>query len=174
MRKVAEADRIRRFMRALGDSSRRETRVYLTGGASAVLLGWRETTVDVDIAIVPDRDELFRVLPRLKDELALNIELASPSDFIPELPGWEDRSVFIAREGKVDFYHYDFHAQALAKIERGHVQDRADVAEMLGRELVRPETLRAHFEELVQRLHRYPALDERAFRRALEAALAPR
>lgn len=39
-------------------------------------------------------------------------------DFIPSLPGWRDRSVFIARHGAVDFYHYDCSAQALAKVER--------------------------------------------------------
>lgn len=29
-------------------------RVYLTGAATAVLDGWRETTIDVDIKLVPD------------------------------------------------------------------------------------------------------------------------
>src|SRR6201999_1643214 len=32
--------------------------VYLTGGATAVLYGWRESTIDVDIKVVPDNDEL--------------------------------------------------------------------------------------------------------------------
>jgi hypothetical protein len=172
MRRLAEAERIQKFMRALGAAARDEARVYFTGGASAVLLGWRATTVDVDLAIVPDRDELLRALPALKIDLALNIELASPADFIPELPGWEDRSVFILREGKVGFYHFDFHAQALAKIERGHTQDLADVDEMLNRGLVEPRTLRRLFEEIVTRLHRFPAVDPNSFRRALDEALA--
>lgn len=49
MRELATADRIREFMRRLGDRARRDTRVYLTGGATAVLLGWRETTIDYDL-----------------------------------------------------------------------------------------------------------------------------
>jgi len=53
--------------------------------------------------------------------------------FIPELPGWQDRSPFIERKGTVSFHHYDFYAQALAKIERGHAQDEADVDEMMRR-----------------------------------------
>jgi hypothetical protein len=57
-----------------------------------------------------------------------NIELAAPDDFIPPLPGWEEWSIFIARRGKIDFYHYDLYAQALAKIERGHARDLADGA----------------------------------------------
>jgi hypothetical protein len=38
----------------------------------------------------------------------------------------------------VAFYHYDFYSQALAKIERGHSQDRVDVAAILARRLVEP------------------------------------
>jgi hypothetical protein len=174
MRRLAEADRIRKLMRALGASAKDETRVYFTGGASAVLLGWRASTVDVDLAFLPDRDELLRILPGLKNDLALNVELASPADFLPALPGWEDRSVFIAREGKVSFYHYDFYAQALAKIERGHAQDLADVEEMLNTDLVEPKALRGFFEAIVPRLYRYPAVDEGTLRRALDAALAGR
>jgi hypothetical protein len=52
---------------------------------------------------------------RLKSELDLNVELASPADFIPPLPGWRERSRLIAREGALTFFHYDFYAQALAK-----------------------------------------------------------
>src|SRR5207247_7982682 len=139
-----------------------------TGGASAVLLGWRPSTIDVDIEIVPERDEILRRLPALKEDLEINIELAAPSHFIPELPGWEDRSVFIAREGRVSFYHYDFYSQALAKIERGHAQDRGDVDAMLDGGLVEPARLRRLFEEIVPRLYRYPAIDPASFRRSLE------
>lgn len=173
MRRVADEERIRRFMRALGAAADAEARLYFTGGASAVLLGWRSSTIDVDIRVIPELDSLFRVLPRLKEELELNIELASPSDFIPELPGWEMRSRFVAREGKVSFFHYDLYAQALAKIERGHAQDIADVKMMLKDGLVDPEQLRQRFEEIFPKLYRYPAIDAGSFRRALNETLGP-
>jgi hypothetical protein len=161
-------------MQALGSASTAEARVYITGGATAVLEGWRATTVDVDLTIVPDRDEMLRAVPALKEELELNIELASPADFIPELPGWQDRSRFIVREGRVSFFHYDFYAQALAKIERGHAQDAADVGSMLDRGLVEPGRLRELFQAIEPRLYRYPAIDPKSFRRALETTLAGR
>ena len=161
-------------MRALGQAARGEARVYLTGGATAVLLKWRPTTIDVDLQIVPDRDELLRAIPALKEELELNVELASPAHFIPEVPGWESRSRFIAREGLVSFYHYDFYAQALAKIERGHAQDRADVASMLDNGLIVPSRLRELFEDIAGLLYRYPAIDPAAFRRALDETLSGR
>ena len=158
-------------MWSLGAAARNESRIYFTGGVSAVLMGWRRSTIDVDLKLVPDHDELLRLLPGLKEELDINVELASPSDFIPELPGWEDRSPFIAREGKLSFHHYDFYAQALAKIERGHSQDRSDVAAMLRDHLVEPARLRELFEMIVPLLYRYPAVDPKSLRRAIDEAL---
>src|SRR5262249_59187319 len=98
MREVADCDRIRRFMRAVGARTHEDTRVYFTGGATAVLFGWRGSTIDVDIKIVPDRDDLLRAIPSIKEDLHINVELASPLDFIPVPDGWEDRSPFIRQE----------------------------------------------------------------------------
>lgn len=104
MRDVTNRGKIIEFMRALGSRSRNDARVYFTGGSTAVMLGWRDTTIDIDLRFVPEHDELFRALSDLKEKLRVNIKLASPSDFIPSLPGWEDRSIYIRREGKLDFF----------------------------------------------------------------------
>ena len=168
MRALADSDRIHQFMRALGAASPAEARVYFTGGATAVLHGWRASTIDVDIRIVPEHDALFRAIPELKERLQVNIELASPDQFIPVKDGWEDRSPFVGREGTVSFHHFDLYAQALAKIERGHAQDVEDVREMLRRRLIEREPLRAYFEAIVPRLYRYPALDPGSFRQAVD------
>jgi hypothetical protein len=170
MRSLADADRIRRFMGALGRRSRERARVYFAGGATAVLIGWRGSTIDVDIEIVPDSDALLRELPALKEELSLNVELASPAHFIPELPGWRDRSSFIVDEGTLSFHHYDFYAQALAKLERGHAHDLADVREMLARQLIEPARALQLLDAIEPELYRYPALDGKAFRKAVESA----
>jgi hypothetical protein len=47
------------------------------------------------------------VIAKLKQELNINIELASPQDFLPSLPGWRDRSVFIGKRVQISFFHYD-------------------------------------------------------------------
>lgn len=174
MRELITAPRLREFMRRLGEAARTETRIYLTGGATAVLIGWRETTIDVDLKIIPESDELFRALPELKESLRLNVELASPDLFIPAVPGWEARSPFIAREGRVDWHHFDPYSQALSKIERGHDRDREDVREMLRRSLIDPGRLRDSFARIGEGLFRYPAVDPAAFARKLEAALVDR
>jgi hypothetical protein len=49
------------------------------------------------------------------------------------------RQLHIEVTAPLAFHHYDFHAQALAKVERGHSQDVADVREMLVRGLVSPQ-----------------------------------
>jgi hypothetical protein len=57
-----------------------------------VLAGWRYTTIDIDVKLVPEADLLLRAIPHLKASLHINVELASPTDFIPVPPRWEDRA----------------------------------------------------------------------------------
>lgn len=169
MREKVTVARLEEFMKALASGVAEAARVYLVGGASAVLLGWRDSTLDVDLKLVPENDEILRSLPSLKERLQLNIELASPDDFIPQLPGWQERSRFIRQEGKLTFLHYDFYAQALAKIERGHEIDLKDVQDLIKGKLVEPSRLLALFSQIEDQLHRYPALDAASFRRAVES-----
>lgn len=158
-------------MKALAAEAKSPSRIYLVGGASAVLLGWRKATVDIDLKIIPETDEILRSLARLKEQLHINIELASPDDFIPELPGWQERSQFIRQEGSLAFYHYDFYAQALAKIERRHGLDRSDVAHLIKSGLVVPQRLWELFARIESELYRYPDLDPETFRSAVEQAV---
>lgn len=171
MRRSVDAARLRRFVAEAARVAAPGTRVYVTGGATAVLEGWRPSTIDVDVRIEPDSDALLREIPRIKEELQINVELASPSDFIPELPDWKARSREFAREGDVRFLHYDFYAQALSKIERGHTQDLVDAREMVRRGLVEPARLLELFEAIVPALYRYPAIDPEAFRQSVAAFL---
>lgn len=150
-------------MKNLGQRAKKTGRVYLTGGATAVLLDWRDTTIDIDIKPVPETDEIFQAIATLKNDINVNIELASPGEFIPPLPGWEERSIFIGTEGSISFFHYDLYSQALSKIERGHVQDQKDVKEMLARKLINREMLWKLFESIRPQLIRYPAIDPETF-----------
>lgn len=169
MREVADAERIQAFMDALAGEAREDTRVYFTGGATAVLLGWRDSTIDIDLKLVPEHDALLRAIPRLKESLRVNVELASPADFIPVPPGWEDRGRFVRRAARVTYYHFDLHAQALAKVERGHAQDISDVREMMDRGFIDPTRARELFQRIEPQLYRFPAIDPATFRRAVEA-----
>jgi hypothetical protein len=171
MRELADADRIWAFMQALGREADADGVCYLTGGATAVLVGWRRSTIDVDILLVPETERLLRAIQRLKDELRVNVEFASPADFLPIPAGWEERSIFAAREGRLTFSHFDPYSQALAKLERAHAQDLVDVHELVGRGFVERSRARLYFDEIEPQLYRFPAIDARAFRRRVEEAL---
>lgn len=164
MRGETNKEIVETLMRRLGTHVRAPGRVYFTGGVSAVLFGWRAMTVDVDFKADPEPLGFFEALPRVKEDLNINLELASPEDFIPALPGWRDRSRFIARHGQIDFYHYDFYSQALAKLERDHPRDRLDVGQMLAHDLIEKGRLQGLFLEIEAALIRYPAIDPADFR----------
>jgi hypothetical protein len=139
VRSAADADRVRRLARELGSAVESGTKMYLTGGATAVLEGWRESTVDIDVRFEPDSDAALSRIGQIKEQLDLNVELASPLDFLPPLPGWHERSRFRFREGNLEVFDFDPYSQALSKLERG-------------------------FE-----LYRFPAVDPPSLRAALEA-----
>jgi len=173
VRELATADAVRTLVRELGREATAPTRLYLVGGATAVIEGWRDSTVDVDLRIEPD-DELLRAIPALKDRLGVNVELASPSDFLPELPGWRERSPFVLRAGQLEVFHYDLYSQALAKLERGFAQDLQDVESMVAAGAVDPAALRDLLARVEGELYRFPAVEPAELRRAVEDLAAGR
>ena len=61
------------------------------------------------------------------DFIPLNVEFASPADFIPLPSQWEMHARFIGRYGSIDVFYFDFYSIALSKMERGNSRDVADV-----------------------------------------------
>lgn len=149
----------------LARRARSPGRVYFTGGATALSFALREQTLDLDLALDPEPRGVFEAIGELKNSLNINVELASPADFIPVAPDWRERGLFIAREGEVSFFHYDLCAQALSKIERGYGQDLADARGFLAQGRVAGDDLWAYFERTKPGLLRYPALDAPRYER---------
>jgi len=158
MREIANKERTLALLQHLGQQAKGPGRVYLTGGSSAVIIGWRAETIDVDLKCDPEPLGIFEGISRAKDELRMNIEFASP-----DLSGWRDRSQYIDTHGKVDFYHYDFYSQALAKLERAHQKDLDDVSAMLRENLIKTDRLLDLFETIKPALIRFPAIDPTDF-----------
>jgi len=160
MRDPVTGETVLKLLEALGGNCRGSGVVYITGGSSAVVIGWRESTIDVDLKFQPEPPGVFDSIPTLKHQLNVNIELAAPDDFVPALPGWQERSPWIVTHNEVDFRHFDFYTQALSKLERDHTKDRADVAEMVRGGLVIPRRLLDLFSELSpEQFSRYPAIE---------------
>jgi hypothetical protein len=168
MRSNVDSQKIEQLMEALGKESRSSGCVYFTGGASALLIGWRTSTVDIDIRLDPEPLGVFQAISNLKQELNINIELASPQDFLPPLPGWRDRSVFIGKRGQVSFYHYDFTAQALSKLSRGFDRDIKDIEAMYDQKLFSLSKLRDCFDAILPEIIRFPSLNSDLLRSRVE------
>ncbi len=172
MRADADRARIERLLRELGRRGQPGDRIYVSGGTSAVEIGWREFTQDVDVRIeAVDSDPLLRAIAELKDRLDVNVELAGPLDFLPAPAGWQSRSVHLGRYGSVDVFHTDFTLQALAKLERGLARDLGDVKAMLERGLTSPATIQAMLAAIEPELYRFPAVDAAELRRAVDEFL---
>lgn len=171
MRQKVTVEKLKRFMDELAELARSPGKIYFTGGATALLLGFREQTIDIDIKLDPEPEGVFEAIAQLKNQLDLNVELASPDDFIPATSDWREKSPLIASVGKVQYFHYDLALQALSKLERGHNQDVEDARNLIRRGHVTTEELRRNFGEIEPRLIRYPAVDIREFKTKLEKFL---
>jgi hypothetical protein len=145
--------------------------VYLVGGATAVLLGWRESSIDADLDATSDA--IFRDVQAIKDRLRLNIERARPEDFVPALAGSAERHVFIQTLGSVSFFHYDPYAQLLSKIARGFDRDLADARQLIASGMVEPERFRALVHGIADsEWAKYPRYSPVAVRQAVKDFLA--
>jgi len=167
MRTETNKTKLEAFMAALGGRVCGEGCIYLAGGATAVLHDWRPMTIDIDLKPDPEPPGLFEALAILKDELDINVELACPDQFIPAIPGWRERSLFIAQHGPVKFFHYDPCGQALSKLQRRHDRDLHDVRSLLQSGLVQKQRLWEMFQQIEPQLIRYPAVDPASFRAAV-------
>jgi hypothetical protein len=122
------------------------------------------------LKLVPEQDSVLRAIAGLKNELQINVEFSSPGDFIPLPVGWEERSPLAERRSRLTFRHFDPYSQALAKLERDHARDRADVRALISTGLVDPERLWSYYCEIEPELYRFPAIDPAALRLRVEHA----
>ena len=172
MRDVADANKVQVFVKELGRACTSQGCVYLVGGATAVLYGWRQTTIDIDLKLDPEPEGAFSAIRQLKDRLNVNVELASPDAFVPPIPGWRGRSPLIDRWGQVEFRHFDLYTQAFAKIERGHERDESDVRAMVAEGLVSPTKMREIVQGAFEQIERYPHLDRATLMSKVDAFLS--
>jgi len=127
MRQRVGSTEIEQFLIQVG-RTRQPGRLYLTGGAALVHRGIRPgQTLDIDIQVTVDPANLTGQIAQLKHKLNINIEFASPSDFIPLPTQWEARSEFIKRYDQVDVFYFDWYSIALSKMQRANRQDVVDV-----------------------------------------------
>lgn len=128
----------------------------------------REQTIDIDLKLDSEPKAISEAIAVLKERLSINVELASPDQFLPPLPGWRDRSEFITRSAPVDFFHYDLYSQVLSKVLRGHQKDISDARAFVNLGKVDLSRLASLFQEIESELIRYPAIDAASYRKRVE------
>lgn len=124
--RVGRSD-IERFLVEVG-RLRQPGRLYLVGGAALVHAGIRPgQTLDIDIQITVDPMNLTAQVAQIKQQLNINVEFASPGDFMPLPTQWEARSQFVKRYNQVDVFYFDWYSIALSKAQRANPQDVVDL-----------------------------------------------
>jgi len=152
MRQRCDRQGIERFLQSLGTRFTKPGRLYLVGGTTMVYEGLRQQTLDITISFeVDDRDRsaFVEALRVLQERLSLNIEEASPADFIPLPAGYRERSPFLGRYGQLEVFHFDLYSTALSKIERGTEGDLDDVLSLLRNGRIEFAVLAGYFEEIM-------------------------
>ncbi|MCK5405995.1 MAG: hypothetical protein KAJ37_01015 [Candidatus Krumholzibacteria bacterium] len=172
MRKEITRRRLGSLMKELARNAPRRGsyRVYFVGGGTAVYLGWRRSSIDVDL--YSDQDVVFRNIQEIKERLNINIEFARPEDFVPPLKGTTNRHVFIDTVGAITFYHYDPYAQLLSKVVRGFQRDLDDAREFISSGIVDPRKLRSLVAAIPDSAYaRYPSVSRGGIENAIETFL---
>ena len=173
MREEFTRERLKPLMKELARTGpkRGSFQVFFVGGTTAVVMGWRRSSVDVDL--YSEQDTVFRDIQGIKERLRMNVEFARPEDFVPPLSGAEDRHLFIEKVGAISFFHYDPYSQLLSKIVRGFQKDLDDARAFLGRKLVEPDRFRALVRAIPDSAYaRYPRLSRAAVEKVVAQFLA--
>ncbi len=171
-------DDIERFLQQFGQLSQQSGRLYLAGGAELVhggLRGEGATTVDIDLRLdVSDESAAETLIRQLMRQLGINVELASPADFIPLPSDWQTRSPFVGRYGNTDVFYFDYYALALSKIARGTSRDLSDVLLLAQNGLIQREDLEAAYQQILPQLGhgRFFNIDPAKFAEQYAATLA--
>ena len=172
MRRELTGEALQELMTELARTAPRSEsfRVYLVGGGTAVLAGWRASTLDADL--YADRDEVFQDIQGIKERLNLNVEFARPEDFVPPLSGSDERHRFIARVEGIEFFHYDPYAQLLSKVVRGFRKDLLDAERFVRSGWVDAARLRHLVEAIPETAYaRYPSLSRESVLEAVRSFL---
>jgi hypothetical protein len=155
LRRSVDRALIEQFLHFVGERYRRPGRLFLVGGTTLVFEGLRQQTMDVDLVMEVanvDHNALIQVVRQAKQALDINVEEASPGDFIPLPAGHANRHVFIGTFGQVNVYHFDLYSTALSKIERGRRQDILDVILLLRAQRLEWRELDRQFLEILPQM----------------------
>lgn len=167
MRPSVDKTAIESFLTQLGRDFRKPGHLYLMEDAALVHLRIRPGfTQDIDIQVSgANEGELIVAIQRLIQRMQINVEFASPGDFIPLPSQWETHAQYVGRYGSIDVFYFDFYSIALSKIERGNTRDIADVRLLVQKGIITLDELDAAYQQVLTQLGkgRYPRITPERF-----------
>jgi len=167
MRQGVDKAAIESFLQQLGKTFRKPARLYLVGGAALVHMGVRSGfTQDIDVQVSgASEGDLIVTIQRMIERMQINVEFASPVDFIPLPKQWESHARFVGRYGTIDVFYFDFYSIALSKMERGNSRDIADVQLLVQQGIITFDELDNAYHEVLAQLGkgRYPRITPKRF-----------
>jgi Nucleotidyltransferase of unknown function (DUF6036) len=86
----------------------------------------------------------------------INIEFASPGDFLPLPTQWETRSEFIKRYHQVDVFYFDWYSITLSKMQRANRQDVLDVQLLVRQGCVEVHELDRLYQDVLAKIGQPP------------------
>lgn len=109
--------------------------------------------MDIDIEISGENEgEMIEAIRRLIQQMNVNVEFASPRDFMPLPKHWLTQSQYVGRYGAIDVFYFDFYSIALSKMQRGSTLDINDVKLLLQQGVITLEGLDAAYREVFAQL----------------------
>ena len=173
MRQGVDKAAIESFLQQLGKAFRKPARLYLVGGAALVHMGVRSGfTQEIDVQVSgASEGDLIVAIQRMIERLQINVEFASPVDFIPLPEQWEAHAQFVGRYGTIDVFYFDFYSIALSKMERGNSRDIADVKLLVEQRIIALDELDNAYQEVLAQLGkgRYPRVTPKRFTERYQA-----
>jgi len=137
-----EAERIRKFLIALGERYPHSAQLYLLGGSALCLLGSSRPTIDIDyVGDDLKKDPLQKTMEVIAREMDLAVEAVPIDKFIPASVNRRKNNIPVGKFGKIEVYIFDPYSIALSKIDRGFDTDLDDVVFLVKRGLVNMEEL---------------------------------
>lgn len=156
MRQSVGRQDIEHFLVEVG-RTRLPGQIYIVGGAALIHKGIRPgQTLGIDIQITSDPANLTAQIVQLKQKLNINIEFASPGDFMPLPAQWEVRSEFIRRYGQVDAFYFDWYSIALSKAQRANPQDVVDLQLLVRQHFVDLAELDVLYQDVLNKIGKPP------------------
>ncbi len=167
MRPNVDKKAIESFLQQLGRAFHKAGRLYLVGGAALVHAGVRPGfTQHIDIQVEgANEGDLIISIQRLMQQMQVNIEFASPKDFIPLPLQWEPHAQYVGCYGQIEVFYFDFYSIALSKIEQATTRDIEDVRLLVQQQRIALDELDAAYQEVLAQLGtgRYPKITPERF-----------